>query len=240
MNEVLVQAPGFFGKVRTHGDFVTRRLPAGFVTPWDEALQKGMLFAQQVFGAQWVSVYLAAPLWCFALRAGVCGQMAWAGVLMPGVDRVGRYFPFTIALPIPDDDLMQWLKGAGAWFDCAARLALSTLDDDFVLERFDEALQELVVAQTVVEAWPWGVVASDRSGATEAFVDVLCARMTARRSAWWSNGSDTMPPTLRIAAGLPDEQCFASLLDTADAQWEWTARLYSGHEATGCGPRDPE
>lgn len=225
MSEVHSQAPGFFGKVRTHGDFVSRRLPPEFVTPWDETLQKGLLYAQQFFGAQWLPVYLSAPLWSFALGAGVCGHAAWVGVLMPGVDRVGRYFPFTIALPVSGDDLVEWLTGARAWFDEAARRALSTLDDDFVLERFDEALQALMVMQTPGESWPWGVAVGDQPGAKEAFVDVLSSHMTPGCSAWWSDGSDAVPPTLRITRGLLDERCFASLLDTASPEWEWVGIL---------------
>ena len=31
---------------------------------------------------------------------GTAGEQGWAGVLMPSVDRVGRYFPLTIALPL--------------------------------------------------------------------------------------------------------------------------------------------
>jgi type VI secretion system protein ImpM len=140
MSELVAAGPGFFGKVRTHGDFVTRRLPPAFVTPWDESLQRGMLFGQQWFGAQWLPVYLNAPVWCFALGAGVCGESAWAGVLMPGVDRVGRYFPFTLAAPLARDAAAGWLGGAQVWYDEAVRRALSTLSADFVLERFDAEL----------------------------------------------------------------------------------------------------
>ena len=34
---------GCFGKLRGNGDFVTRRLPACFVEPWDAMLQAGLL-----------------------------------------------------------------------------------------------------------------------------------------------------------------------------------------------------
>lgn len=136
-------AAGFFGKVRTHGDFVVRRLPATFVTPWDAWLQRGMRAAQQRLGARWLRAYLNAPVWCFALGARVCGSNAWVGVLMPGVDRVGRHFPFTIAAPVDADDLLTWLRGAQAWFDGATDAALSTLRDDFALDRFDRVVEEL-------------------------------------------------------------------------------------------------
>ena len=160
MSGFVAEGPGFFGKVRTHGDFVTRRLPSEFITPWDACLQQGMLFAQRWFDAQWLPVYLNAPIWCFALGADVCGESAWAGVLMPGVDRVGRYFPFTLAAPLARDDIANWLGGAQVWYDEATRRALSTLDADFVLERFDAQLDAwgpltAAPAQTPAPAPAW-------------------------------------------------------------------------------------
>ena len=90
-------APGFFGKIPSHGDFVARRLPPGFTGPWDAWLQAGMADSQARLGDAWLAVYLNSPIWRFALGAGVCGPQACYGVMMPSVDRVGRYFPFTIA-----------------------------------------------------------------------------------------------------------------------------------------------
>lgn len=112
MNGDLSPGPGFFGKVRTHGDFVSRRLPAEFLTSWDEGLQEGMVLARQRFEAQWLSLYLNAPVWCFAWGPHVYGPTAWAGVLMSGVDRVGRYFPFTIAQAFEGLELERRLAGA--------------------------------------------------------------------------------------------------------------------------------
>ena len=34
------------------------------------------------------------------LGAGVIGDGAWIGALMPSVDRVGRYYPLTVAQPV--------------------------------------------------------------------------------------------------------------------------------------------
>lgn len=39
MSDASAVGPGFFGKVRTQGDFVSRRLPPEFVQPWDICLQ---------------------------------------------------------------------------------------------------------------------------------------------------------------------------------------------------------
>jgi len=81
---------GWFGKIPSVGDFVTRRLPPGFVKPWDQWLQTGMSESRRRMGERWVDVYLTFPVWRFLLPVGVLGSTAWTGVLMPSVDRVGR------------------------------------------------------------------------------------------------------------------------------------------------------
>src|SRR5436190_512470 len=97
--------PGFFGKVMTHGDFVSR----------------------------WLDTYLTSPIWRFVLAPGVCDNRAWAGVLMPSVDRVGRHFPLTIAAGATSDGaILDWVGSGKEWFDQLEDLALSSLADGFV------------------------------------------------------------------------------------------------------------
>ena len=236
MSELAAQGPGFFGKVRTHGDFVSRRLPVEFLAPWDACMQRGMLFGQQTFGAQWLPVYLNAPIWCFTLGAGICGGSGWVGVLMPGVDRVGRYFPFTIAAPIAQSELEGWLEGAQSWYDMIAQRALSTLAADFVLEQFDAGLNALGAAAdaTATAMWRLAVVnevddageAGEANEVNEATADnePVFARRLADSAApgfslWWSEGSPSVPASLRIAPGLPDAQQFAALLEPSCDGW---------------------
>ena len=80
--------PGFFGKLPAHGDFVTRRLPMGFVAVWDP----------------WVALHLARradfPPLRFAHPGTAGGAMsggAMTGVVLPSRDRAGRAFPLTLA-----------------------------------------------------------------------------------------------------------------------------------------------
>ena len=82
--------PGFYGKVPVLGDFVTQRLPASFVKNWDTWLQNGLSASREELGDNWLDIYLTSPIWRFAMREGACGATAWAGILMPSVDRVGR------------------------------------------------------------------------------------------------------------------------------------------------------
>lgn len=131
-------AAGFFGKVPSHGDFVARRLPAAFIEPWDAWLQAGMAHSRAQLGDAWLPTYLNSPIWRFALGAGVCGPQAWTGVMMPSVDRVGRYFPFTIACEVDGTG-----TPAPAWYAALEDLALSALETGFSLQDCDAAMLRL-------------------------------------------------------------------------------------------------
>ncbi|MGF6933897.1 type VI secretion system protein ImpM [Paraburkholderia sp. UCT70] len=210
--------PGFFGKVRTHGDFVGRRLPVEFVTRWDERLQEGMLLSRQRFGAQWLELYLNAPVWCFALGAGLYGPSAWAGVLTPGVDRVGRYFPFTIAEAIDGAELARRLADAQGWYDRLVALALSTLTQEFALDAFDAALRAESLFNGDRASMPWRLAISD--AADGGFAALLEQTVAMGHAVWWSDGSPAVPASARVSAGTTTGLQFASLLDVGTQEWD--------------------
>ncbi|MBW8715893.1 MAG: type VI secretion system-associated protein TagF, partial [Variovorax paradoxus] len=100
--------------------------------------------------ADWTSHYLEAPVWCFALGPQVVGEGAWIGVLMPSVDGVGRYFPFTLAVgldasaggPLQGEALQQAL----GWWARGTRAALEGLEGDLDALRFDAVLERVFAA----------------------------------------------------------------------------------------------
>ena len=47
-------------------------------------------------GDVWLEAFLEAPVWRFVLPPGLCGARAAIGLIMPSVDKVGRYFPLTL------------------------------------------------------------------------------------------------------------------------------------------------
>ncbi|WP_250475492.1 type VI secretion system-associated protein TagF [Caballeronia sp. GAFFF1] len=179
---------GCFGKLRSNGDFVRRRLPSSFVEPWDVMLQAGLLASRDALGPAWLDAYLTAPLWCFALGGAVLGSVAWAGVLMPSVDRAGRHFPLTIAAPIAADACADWMPHSGGWFARCRVLALTTLMPHARLADFDAELSALSNASDEGEAPPRMAGAKGR-----------CV--------WWHEGD------VRAAAGLPDAAFVAALFD---------------------------
>ncbi len=87
---------GLFGKMPAHGDFVRRGLASAVVSAWDDWLSGLMTALRDELGEpDWLDAFLTGPIWHFALGAGVAGGPA-AGVMIPSVDRVGRYFPLVL------------------------------------------------------------------------------------------------------------------------------------------------
>lgn len=139
----LQQGLGFYGKFPSLGDFVSRRLPRSFIDPWDEWLQSGLLDSQQQLGEKWLSTFLVSPIWRFAISPGLCGDSAWAGIMMPSVDRVGRYFPLTLVKSIAVNEMSVLFQAENDWFDQLEKLALSVLNQDFDFEQFDQSAQQV-------------------------------------------------------------------------------------------------
>ncbi|KQU86757.1 type VI secretion protein [Variovorax sp. Root318D1] len=141
--------PGWFGKLPGMGDFAHRRLPESFRSVWDQWLQRGLARLKDRHD-DWTSHYLEAPIWCFALGPQVAGEGAWIGVLMPSVDGVGRYFPFTIAVALDASvgEVLRGdaLQGALTWWALGTRAALEGLEGDLDALRFDAVLERLFVA----------------------------------------------------------------------------------------------
>lgn len=88
---------GFFGKLPGYGDFLTRGLPPSFIRPWDAWLGVGLANVEQRLGRNWAERFAEDPPLRFALAPGTCGPLPWIGVLVPSHDRVGRWYPLTVA-----------------------------------------------------------------------------------------------------------------------------------------------
>jgi type VI secretion system protein ImpM len=240
MNESTAQHPGIYGKLPSHGDFVTRRLPASFVEPWDHWLQEAITSSRSQIGDRWLDIYLTSPLWRFVLASGVSGQSAWAGVLMPSVDRVGRYFPLTLATALPRDVnpfvLMNDMRG---WFTEAEVLLLSCLEDGFDLDAFDKRLFDLgppitpsyrgnaQSESTSVEAkvdCAWRIEIDDTMNLKASYPGLLTHSLRAlffAYSIWCTQGSERVKSSLLVFQGLPPTDSFAALLagDWEDRGW---------------------
>jgi type VI secretion system protein ImpM len=136
---------GFFGKLPSRGDFVSRRLTREFVDVWDDWLRRAMAESRASMGDAWLESYLTSPIWRFAVMPGICGPNGYVGLMMPSIDRVGRYFPLTVASRLAEGtSALGSAIAAAAWFDETEALLLRQLDDDPPdFDIFDQRIEEL-------------------------------------------------------------------------------------------------
>ncbi len=238
-NSIDSEMTGFFGKIPSHGDFIDRGLSAGFKDKWDDWLQHSLAASKAVIGDDWLNIYLTSPVWRFVLSAGICGPEAWAGVMLPSVDRVGRYFPLTIAKSLPADIVPIQLLIAGAdWFDGAEGLGLQALEhetiDANILETKLKELGDMNLGSSAVRAehyaarldgalaLPFSYGSSPGQGLLAYTHRLTESRFGGAYSTWWTHGSDFVHASMMVCAQLPSSDSFAGLLtdQCAPASWE--------------------
>jgi type VI secretion system protein ImpM len=119
---------GFSGKIPARGDFVHAGLPRDFTDPWHDWQSQVIAGSRTLMGEAWLDAFLEAPVWRFILPPGLSGPRAAIGLIMPSVDKVGRYFPLTLAA-LPETgtpDAGDW----SGWLDVAEALGRLALDED--------------------------------------------------------------------------------------------------------------
>jgi len=222
--------PGWHGKLPSLGDFASRRLDPAFIEAWDGWLAAGLLALREADAAGWLDAYLASPSWRFLLLPGVLpgepGREGWAGVLMPSVDRVGRYFPFTIALPIGDAPAStQQMDSLWHWLGRLDELAADALQEDWTVERLEDELARMAVpalaALPSVEAGlaaAAGSVAEVALAAGQDAAGVIGVQAQARwregaaGCAFWFASTELAGQRLIVSRGLPEPARLAALL----------------------------
>jgi type VI secretion system protein ImpM len=236
---------GFYGKLPCRGDFLQRRAPQEFVDVWDAWLQEGLHESRQQLQDAWLETYLTGPVWRFAFAPGVCGDGAYAGILVPSVDRVGRYFPLTVIAKLEAGDcLLEVACGSAEWFASAEALVLDAIAAEALdFDSFDEQialLRERIDADGVSESSRIGELlaggdfpaGSERWHLPLAALDSLqnavnalaCRELTqALRplALWWTQGSNAVSPSWGSTRGLPAAQAFVAMLsgNWAGAGW---------------------
>lgn len=136
--------PGWYGKLPSLGDFASRRLSHELIEAWDAWLAEEIGTLRQQWPDDWLQGYLQSPTWRFVLGAGTLGAaQPWpvAGILMPSVDRVGRYFPLTIVAPLSSlphshDQAEQLFN----WLHAIDDLAADAMEEDWPIDTLDQAL----------------------------------------------------------------------------------------------------
>jgi type VI secretion system protein ImpM len=222
--------PGWYGKMPSLGDFSQRGLPTSFVSQWDHWLAQCMLASRTALGDAWLETYLTSPIWRFYLLSGVIGEPIWAGILMPSVDRVGRYFPLTLAAAIPAIGVDLRFEHAANWFADLEQQAIATLEQglnpdelasrlhhcpfpmrvDELAEQAESLAASLLFARPCSLSLPSldAVPALQTSAARR-----LLLKQGAGMSLWWSQPSPGHPSLLLCHRGLPPAEGFIGMLN---------------------------
>lgn len=136
--------PGWYGKLPSLGDFASRRLAHELIEPWDAWLAEEIGELRTQYPDEWLQGYLDSPTWRFVLGAGLLGpqQVApLAGILMPSVDRVGRYFPLTIVAPLTGlPHRAEQAEALFNWLHALDDIAADALQDDWPIDELEAAL----------------------------------------------------------------------------------------------------
>src|SRR3954464_10662896 len=120
---------GWYGKIPAAGDFIARRVPPSFSQAWDCWLQGAIAGSRERMAGRWRDAFLSMPVWRFVLSPAMLNTNAWAGIMVPSVDAVGRYFPLAVASALPSASLniVATLMAAEPWFDEIEAIALSAI-----------------------------------------------------------------------------------------------------------------
>jgi type VI secretion system protein ImpM len=169
------------------------------------------------------------------------------GILFPSVDRVGRYFPFTVLARLPEQASgLVVADRCAAWFERVEDLMLAQLENDgHSVDEIDEALEATSgQLESLLHALPSHLASmapQDLAGPLTgcrhlglgerveigptalAWLGQLIGRAEPGAVFWWSSGSNSVRPSWLITRRLPEPQAFASMLSGEWGQWPWDA-----------------
>jgi type VI secretion system protein ImpM len=150
---------------------------------------------------------------------------------MPSVDRVGRYFPLTLAAKIDGSQALPDLFiSAAKWFEELEQLALTALEDDFDLSEFDRRLQKQILdlpsgpdeihclrhpRPPKDDKIAYRIAMETLEDMTDAFIQLsanLLADFLPVYSLWSTTGSERMKPSLLVYEDLPPRFKYIELL----------------------------
>lgn len=203
---------GFYGKLPCRGDFLQRRAPMPFVEVWDAWLQECMHASKEQLQDAWLDAYLTGPVWRFVLDAGVCGDDSYAGILVPSVDRVGRYFPLTVVARLEAGHCpLDVACGATTWFTAAEGLVLDALEAETLdIDAFDESVARL--GEPLAAERPSESSAQSLQRAINVFAYPEMSRALKPLTLWWTEGSQALRASCLTLRGLPEARAFAAML----------------------------
>jgi len=159
-------------------------------------------------------------------------------VLVPSVDRVGRYFPLSIVASLPAEVSCVGLLTAGDdWFGAAEAILIRVLDGRIAdVDEFDRVVNELGVPLAELRKHAGDTLALNATAdvvlplrdarelaprLVELADSLLAQRRTVPQTYWLTQGSARVSPRFLAVTGLPPATQFAPMLNGEFAPLEW-------------------
>ncbi|OUS09635.1 type VI secretion-associated protein [Gammaproteobacteria bacterium 53_120_T64] len=226
MNTPSAPKIGLYGKAPAHSDFIDRQLPMAFIGNWDGWLQRCISCSRERLGDSWLDLYLTSPIWRFMLSPGAIDPQGWCGVVSPSVDSVGRYFPLTIAMPLPAaTGLALFCQHNEVWFQGLETVVLDALQSGHDADQLDAQLQQIAPplgnTQNPGDNRNIALSASGFSSALAAQLDAQLGQHYASHSLWFSIYTQPAMQNLLLAQGMPSDEQYTAMLDNQWQQWGW-------------------
>ncbi len=212
MADFKVKRIGYFGKMPKAGDFVSRNVDAQTKDAFDRWLQACINESRAQLKDGWLGSFLTAPIWRFLLINQLAPSKTVLGVMIPSVDKVGRYFPLAVLIELADLELdRDALVACDKILNEFEDLLMGALSDDFDQDYFDYqvGLAARKYGDRPVPAVEAG--ASSFRGLDAATQDAALLR-NHEGSIWWTEGSDHRQADLLLYEGMPAHAAFASFL----------------------------
>jgi len=134
---------GWFGKMPSTGDFISRRLSRSVVDTLDHWIQVGMTAIRQRFPDDWQRYYGLAPVWNALLPRDILSPSVCLAVVAPSFDRVGRRFPLCVIVALPVRSMLARITSLPDYSANLSRLVGQSLHRQAGSDELDERLPAL-------------------------------------------------------------------------------------------------
>ena len=242
---------GFFGKLPTLGDFISRGLPDETVAAVSRLLDRAFSAAVRRMDGQWYDRCQSEPALAFAVSEGVLGAGRWIGLLRPSIDRYGRSYPLLVMAPLPavlpvglaPHQLDVWLES----MQVAMLAAIDGSVDPDHLQAVLDNHPPVLSGAAEVEACPPHLVAGEEKRALRlslgadtnresALAWAMEARVGTATTLWWWPDAPGRPDALMFDR-LPAPEEMAALLD---GDWSAWLAVLAESQANPDGPTSQE
>jgi type VI secretion system protein ImpM len=233
---------GWYGKIPGTGDFIIRRMPPAFSESWDRWLQAAIAGSRDRLGGRWRDTFLSMPIWRFVLSPGMLTPNAWAGIMAPSVDAVGRYFPLAVASALPSAslDVVGTLMAAQSWFDEIETIALSAIApaaDSAVIDaaivqkpfrtewlRYPEGRDDTVPIRSSKPQMLWVPLGARTGGDAPKEVLELSRRLAEPTAAWLAEESEMFGRCVLLCEALAPAEQYCAMMDGRWVERGWGRR----------------